>query len=56
MSAMIARPDGKKEVRCYFDYHEMITTLIGTDAEKVTLRVLNPTSKLFLRLRIQQNP
>ena len=38
------------------DYQNVSIQSIGTDAEKVTLRVLNPTSKLFLRLRIQQNP
>jgi hypothetical protein len=38
MSAVVTRPDGEKEVRCFFDYHEMTTTLNG-----------KPTSEVFDR-------
>lgn len=39
------------------DYQIVSTQSLGTDAETITLRLLNqPISHLFLRLRIQKNP
>ncbi len=35
MSAVVTRPDGEKEVRCFFDYHEMTTTLNGKPTSEV---------------------
>ena len=38
------------------DYQILSTVSLGTDAEQITLRLLNPPAKLFLRLRITKNP
>jgi hypothetical protein len=38
------------------DYQILSTVSLGTDAEKITLRLLNPPAGLFLRLRITSTP
>jgi len=38
------------------DYQILSTRSLGTDAEEITLRLLNPPASLFLRLRIAENP
>ena len=38
------------------DYQILSTVSLGTDAEQITLRLLNPPVGLFLRLRIAKNP
>jgi PA domain len=38
------------------DYQILSTVSLGTDAETITLRLLNPPSGLFLRLRITATP
>jgi hypothetical protein len=38
------------------DYQILSTTPVGTDAETITLRLLDPPGGLFLRLRISGNP
>jgi hypothetical protein len=38
------------------DYQILATQSLGTDAEEITLRLLNPPAGLFLRLRITADP
>lgn len=38
------------------DYQILSSVSLGTDAETITLRLLNPPAGLFLRLRIMMNP
>jgi hypothetical protein len=38
------------------DYQILSTASLGTDAETITLRLLNPPAGLFLRLRITATP
>jgi hypothetical protein len=38
------------------DYQILSTVSLGTDAETITLRLLNPPAGLFLRLRITAQP
>ena len=38
------------------DYQILSTSSLGTDAETITLRLINPPAGLFLRLRITATP